>query len=96
MAEPGTGFLAGLVIGKSIVTKAGERRAFKDRDMRNALPPPWARNQIWVLCTVGEESKRWGRLTTPEQNMEIKPFPATPPPPARILIFGDLKFRGRS
>lgn len=58
MAEPGTGFLAGLVTGKSIVTKAEKRRVSKDRDVRKTVPPPWARSPIQVPCTAGEENER--------------------------------------
>lgn len=54
------------------------------QDRRNISPPPWERSQIWVLFEGGEEKRAGDAQTTPEQNKEIKPFPATrpdPPPP---------------
>lgn len=48
--------------------------------MKNTSPPPWERSQIWVLFAGGEERRDGDAQTTPEQNMEIKPFPATHTP----------------
>lgn len=93
------GFLVRLVTGKNLVTKAGAKEVPQGQDRRNISPPPWERSQIWVLFEGGEEKRAGDTQTTPEQNKEIKPFPAThpdTPPPPHILIFGDWNFRGRS
>lgn len=72
MAEAGT--------GKNMVTKAGRRRSFKDRDAKSTPPSSWERGQILVLFARGEE-KRWGARTAPEKTWRSSPSLHALPPP---------------
>lgn len=92
MAEPGTRFLAGLVTGKSLVTKAGGKQVLQGQARRNASPPPWERSQTWILC--GRERRH--ELGMPKLLLSKMRRSSLSLPPAPILIFGDLNFRGRS
>lgn len=84
------GFLVRLVTVKNLVTKAGAKEVPQGQDRRNISPPPWERSQIWVLFEGGEEKRAGDTQTTPEQNKEIKPFPATHPDTPPPTPYSDL------
>lgn len=94
MAELGREFLAGLVIGKSMVTKARREEILQGQE--EYLISPWERSKIWVIFT-GEEEKRAGDAqTAPERNRD-QAFPCSLPtshlPPSPYSDFWRLELQ---